>query len=480
MPVRPLSLPVNRVIDVSVGSSGAWVGPGTRTGALGRRIAITRDDPDIAHELATRLKAQGHLAELVERPSGPAGMVVLTGGLRTDTPTRFHARMLAEIQPLIPQLEAGEIDLRMLQAPAGTDGQWCSGLGGLVRTLMREYPDHRSQVLSFSGLGSPTDAALDRASACLISAAAPEDVTIAADGSATVPIMETVAGLPGHGPNQSLVSASDVFVVTGGGQGITAACTIALAQRTGATMYLLGRSQPLPWPAELDPAMPESEIRMTLAKAALAEGQRPRPADIAARTRKLVAGRSIQKTLSAIETAGGRGAYFPVDLSDRAGVDACMGAIRQRGAPITGIIHGAGVLADQTVATMTAEHVARVFAPKVEGLSHLLASCGGPTLRHVALFSSAAARFGNRGQANYAMANETLNQVARALKSARPELNVRSFDWGPWDGGMVSDSLKAAFAARGIDAIPLAEGAAVFAELMDGDPGAVEVCIGAV
>ena len=36
-----------------------------------------------------------------------------------------------------------------------------------------------------------------------------------------------------------------------------------------------------------------------------------------------------------------------------------------------------------------------------------------------------------------------------------------SFNWGPWDGGMVTPELKKMFAARGVYIIPLDTGASI-------------------
>ena len=91
-------------------------------------------------------------------------------------------------------------------------------------------------------------------------------------------------------------------------------------------------------------------------------------------------------------------------------------------------------------------------------------------LKLVCLFSSVAARSGNVGQSDYAMANEILNKVALAEQARRgPDCLVRALGWGPWDSGMVTPGLKAMFESRGISLIPLADGARAFvADVLDG------------
>ena len=78
------------------------------------------------------------------------------------------------------------------------------------------------------------------------------------------------------------------------------------------------------------------------------------------------------------------------------------------------------------------------------------------------LFSSVAARGGNSGQADYAMANEVLNKVAAAEARRRTGCRVVAIGWGPWDGGMVTPALRSHFQARGIALLGLAAGAEAF------------------
>jgi hypothetical protein len=153
--------------------------------------------------------------------------------------------------------------------------------------------------------------------------------------------------------------------------------------------------------------------------------------------------------------------------------------IRARLGPITGIVHGAGVLADKRLAEKSADDFQRVFGAKIGGLRALLAATADDPLHVICLFSSVAARTGNAGQADYAMANEVLNRVAHELAHTRPGCVVKSIGWGPWAGGMVTPVLKAKFDEMGVPLIPLENGARRFVdELQQADRSEVETVIG--
>ena len=132
----------------------------------------------------------------------------------------------------------------------------------------------------------------------------------------------------------------------------------------------------------------------------------------------------------------------------------------------------------------TDEQFDRVFDTKVQGLRALLSATASDPLKAVVMFSSVAARCGNQGQCDYAMANEVLNKVACSLRRERG-IRVRSLGWGPWEGGMVTPALKARFEKLGVPLIALADGARMLVdELATGSgeaafPGdVVEVVLG--
>ncbi|MEC9072045.1 MAG: KR domain-containing protein, partial [Myxococcota bacterium] len=158
-----------------------------------------------------------------------------------------------------------------------------------------------------------------------------------------------------------------------------------------------------------------------------------------------------------------------------------LSEVRDDWGPITGIIHGAGVLADKLIAEKTDDQARRVLGTKVRGLHALLGATAEDPLRLIGLFSSVAARSGNRGQSDYAMANEILNKVAWLERARRGgECVVKALGWGPWEGGMVTPELAGHFRSMGVPLIPLQAGAQMLVdEFLNAPPDSVELVMGA-
>ena len=79
-------------------------------------------------------------------------------------------------------------------------------------------------------------------------------------------------------------------------------------------------------------------------------------------------------------------------------------------------------------------------------------------MRAVVFFSSVAGAFGNRGQADYAAANDALDALARGLNEATAA-RVLSIGWGPWGGGgMVTPELQKQYQQRGVGIIDPEDG----------------------
>jgi NAD(P)-dependent dehydrogenase (short-subunit alcohol dehydrogenase family) len=280
-------------------------------------------------------------------------------------------------------------------------------------------------------------------------------------------------------PGQPVIGAGDVVLVSGGARGVTAACLETWARDSRARFVLLGRTVLADEPAACAGIEDEAGLKKALLAEARAAGQTPRPAELGVRVHALQANREIGRTLLAIKTAGGQARYEAVDVGDRAALVRTLARVRAEWGPIAGLVHAAGVLADKKISEKTDEQWGRVFDTKVAGLRALLLATASDPLKLICVFSSVSARCGNNGQADYAMANEVLAKVAWAEARRRPGVLVKSLGWGPWEGGMVTPQLKQRFAALGVPMIPLAVGARMFAdELQGAQPRQVELVLG--
>lgn len=136
-------------------------------------------------------------------------------------------------------------------------------------------------------------------------------------------------------------------------------------------------------------------------------------------------------------------AVVEVELCDVANAEMVREVVRQihKAAPIRGVVHTAGVLADAMLAEQTEERLQKVWGGKVQGAVNMRRACeeAGCELDMFVLFSSVAALMGAAGQANYAAANAVLDGLAREWRSQG--LSAVSVQWGAWaELGMAADA----------------------------------------
>jgi NAD(P)-dependent dehydrogenase (short-subunit alcohol dehydrogenase family) len=271
----------------------------------------------------------------------------------------------------------------------------------------------------------------------------------------------------------SLIQPDTVILASGGAKGITAQCVIRLAEQTGCRFILVGRSAL----ADTEPAWAQgtndaAELKLRIMNDQKAQGQSPTPQTIQRAYHALVSQREIQATLDAAQKDGGQAVYISADVTDTDDLRRkLVPAVEQLG-PVTGILHGAGSLADKRIEKKTRKDFEKVYNPKVKGLESLMACIPADQLQFLVLFSSVAGFYGNVGQADYALANEILNKTAYRLRSQYPACRVISINWGPWEAGMVTPELKKAFAAQNIKMIPVGVGTGILADQLT-SPGPV-------
>ncbi len=130
-----------------------------------------------------------------------------------------------------------------------------------------------------------------------------------------------------------------------------------------------------------------------------------------------------------LEGLGAEVRIVACDVSDREQVEELFAGI-DPAHPLGAVIHCAAVLDDATVQGARAEQVERVFAPKVDGATHLSELTQDLDLTHFICFSSIAGLFGGPGQGAYAAANRYLDALAQARRAEG--LPATSIAWGLW------------------------------------------------
>ncbi|WP_177318109.1 SDR family oxidoreductase, partial [Burkholderia ubonensis] len=113
------------------------------------------------------------------------------------------------------------------------------------------------------------------------------------------------------------------------------------------------------------------------------------------------------------DARGARLAVIAADVADAASVERLFAQLAREHAPLAGLVHAAGQLADAAYARLDADAFRRVFDAKVTGAWLLDRASRGAELDCFVMLSSIAGVLGAPGQANYAAANAALDALAR-------------------------------------------------------------------
>jgi NAD(P)-dependent dehydrogenase (short-subunit alcohol dehydrogenase family) len=250
-------------------------------------------------------------------------------------------------------------------------------------------------------------------------------------------------------------NSQTVFLVSGGGHGVTADCVVELASAYKSKFILVGRTVLQSYePDWAGNCTDEQELRKRVINEFTRQGKRLTPVEVNKVLQELTSQREIRHTLEKVERSGGEAVYISADVTCRLNLMQQVEQAQQEiGGSVTAIIHGAGNLADKRIEKKTQEDFDRVFEPKVRGLENLISVVAPARLKQIFLFSSVSGYFGNAGQTDYAIANEILNKFAYSCKHLFPEIQVTSINWGPWDKGMMNPTLKKFYEQQRIDLI---------------------------
>jgi NADP-dependent 3-hydroxy acid dehydrogenase YdfG len=239
---------------------------------------------------------------------------------------------------------------------------------------------------------------------------------------------------------------------------------VALAKAFQSSFTLLGRSALLAeepaWAYEIKT---DADLKQSVLKHFKSEDKKISPKDMNKMIREVLSSREIHSTLARIKNAGGEAHYLQVDITDS---EDLINKLEPHKKEITGLLHGAGALADKYIEDKKESDFELVYGVKVDGLKNILSLISPEQLDHLVLFSSVAGFYGNIGQADYSLSNEVLNKIAHHLKQTYPSTQVLVIDWGPWDGGMVTPQLKRILTKKKVQVISLTEGTETLVNLL--------------
>jgi acyl carrier protein len=453
----------------------------------GQPVIVTADGNGVAEAVAARLRGMGLDVRTADRVPEGAASVLFLGGLAAvgsvEQALEVNRQAFRAARTVATRLASAGGAFVTVQDTGGDFGlsgadptrAWLGGLAGLAKTAAQEWPLASVKAIDLERGGRSADALADAIVGELCAGGLEHEVGLHADGRRTTLTSQRDEIPPGPLP----IDERSVIVATGGARGVTAAALLALARRAKPRLALIGRTPLEPEPAECVGVEGEADLHRVLLATAHGKGRTPSPAELRAGVRRILGGREVRESLAALRDAGSPVMYLVADVQDSRSLDAALDEIRTAWGPLTGLVHAAGVLADKRIAEKTDDQFAAVFDTKVRGLQVLLEASANDPLRLLCFFSSVAGRSGNEGQCDYAMANEVLNKVAGAeARRRRGTCLVKSINWGPWDGGMVSAALKARFLERGVAVIPREEGSLRFVAELAGPPAQVEVVIG--
>ncbi len=166
--------------------------------------------------------------------------------------------------------------------------------------------------------------------------------------------------------------------------------------------------------------------------------------------------------IAELAAAGARVRVVACDAADRGALAEAIAGIS---APLSGVIHAAGVLDDAVVTSLTPERVGTVLRAKVDAAWNLHELTRDLDLSAFVMFSSMAGLVGSSGQGNYGAANSFLDGlVAHRRAHGLPAISLA---WGLWDqASAMTGGLDAADLARlgrdGILALSSAEAMELF------------------
>jgi enediyne polyketide synthase len=307
------------------------------------------------------------------------------------------------------------------------------GATAFLASLHHESPQERIRVLQFS---RNSLSAMEKTFDELLTADAFTAAVYDDDFVRSVPVL-TPAKPQWFTPRAITWDGRDVVLVTGGAKGITAACALAFALKTGVRLALVGSTSS----TENDPEIRESLRRYS------------------------------ENNISHN--------YYACDITDENAVTSLVGRIREELGPVTGFIHGAAMNKPRLADQVPLEDACKEIGPKVMGAINILNSLKNSPPKLIVAFGSIIGVTGMAGNAWYGFSNEVLNLLLQQFKSLNPAAEIMTCAFSIWaEIGMGAKMGSIAFLSKmGIQAIPKEEGIDHFMQLATATTGSPQIIV---
>ncbi|MFM8275171.1 MAG: SDR family NAD(P)-dependent oxidoreductase, partial [Gemmata sp.] len=496
LPIRPTFKPPAGTVVITDDGLGTARELADRLSDLDVKTALVRHGAGggLAADLTDPAAVTELLAKVRERFGPVSGLVHLLPLSEPPAGEAAERRMRREVKSLYLLARGLETDIRA----AGKDGSAVllavnamggrmgfggdlpgdffaghGGIAGFTKCLGYEWPEVTVRVVDVDG-ATPSPRLVEQLLGELGDPAGPFEV--GRDGQFRKTWQVDPGPLAADTPAAEL-DANSTVLITGGARGITAKVALELASRHKCKLVLVG-SSPVPVAEHPDtaPLAAPADLKAALTKLLQSEGRPSAPAAVEGAYKRLLKDREIRQNLELIRNAGGTVEYRCADVRDAQALGALIDELNAHGG-IAGVIHGAGVIEDKLLRDKTPESFDRVFGTKVDSALTLARKLDPARLKFFALYASITSRYGNRGQSDYAAANEVLSKLAAQLDEKWPG-RVVAMAWGPWaEVGMVADLAKH-LVARGLKLIEPPVGARFAVdEVIFGAKGEPEVLI---
>jgi acyl transferase domain-containing protein/NAD(P)H-dependent flavin oxidoreductase YrpB (nitropropane dioxygenase family)/NAD(P)-dependent dehydrogenase (short-subunit alcohol dehydrogenase family)/acyl carrier protein len=451
------------------------------TSSLGDLERLVREIAQLRQKYG-QVRGIVHLASLAEIPL-PDNFDEWKNRAKIQSLSLFHLLQLCgdDLRQTKGQIFAASL----LGGQFGRNGKCGPGLplggssNGLLKTMMLEWQDVRAKIVDFDKASN-----VELADLIVVELASRDEGIEIGYCQGNRLVFDIIpAPIDSSKDNPELAKfqpqADWIVLSIGGARGITAEIIDEMLV-PGMTVIHVGRS-PLEEESPLTQKIEDiSQLRRLLLQATRERGVAPTPVEIESRLKQLQNNRTILRNIAKCRQAGANVEYHALDVRDVEQFGNFINSLYDRFGRIDAVIQGAGIILDKLIVDKTAVAFERVFDTKVDSTYILSRYLRPESLKLVTIFASIAGRTGNRGQCDYAAANEVVNRFAWWMDRQWSNTRVMAINWGPWDvTGMASEEVNRQFRERGVIPIPPASGRKFFSqELKYGTKGETELIVG--